>query len=157
MIILIVVGCSYRIKITMTRENGNIAFHFVYPDKPSRPVKLFMIGIRESLTGKIIWGMIAAEPSQFFETRDSQVFPKGAKEIPSKAVNVIQISDLTFGNVPNGFKQYYPLDNASPVLASDIKYTIYVDGGQGSGLLTFTVSNNNVISPDDSSSVSPSK
>lgn len=130
-----------EIVVSMTLNNAEPVFYFKSLRASKETVPLTDVRLYEAETKRLVWEISTFDPSIDFIFVDGT--PEG-KRIPRKVsgtpreVKFVPMSQLTFGTVPDGFKQYVPSDNTKPVLRPNVEYILGAGGATG-GRLLFTI------------------
>ena len=135
---LFLVSCvADEIEITMIPTADSPIFQFKYI-KSGRKVALSDLTVKEAETDLLVWRIRTFDPSVIYEEREGRRIPKNPREIDFDAIKTVRVRQITFGVVPEGFGQYYPINNEKPTLKSGVKYLINAGGGTA-GLTEFTI------------------
>lgn len=132
-----------EIVVSMTPNNGEPIFYFKYLRGTKKSAWLTDVTVYEADTKKIVWEISTEDPSLYFifvdGTPEGKRIRKKLSEMPPHhEIKSFQMSQLTFGAVPDGFKQYVPSDNRKPVLTPNVEYILGA-GGATAGRLLFTI------------------
>lgn len=127
-----------EIVISMAPNNSELIFNFKYLRASKKTVSLTDVRVYEAKTKRLVWEISTFDPSIDFIFVDGT--PEG-RRIPKKVsgttpeVKFVQISQLTFGAIPDGYKQYVPADNKKPVLSHNVDYILSAGGATGGRIL----------------------
>lgn len=145
----LVTSCTFdEIEISMMLRVIGPVFQFKYVKRPDIQVEIFSIRVYESTDedtldqprkGPLVWEIRSYDPALIFEKRGDKIVLKKLSHEEYEKLKSIKLSELTFGDVPGGFEQYYPINNEKPVLKPNIKYIIIALSGAGEGMTEFTV------------------
>jgi hypothetical protein len=128
-----------EIVVSMTMNNAEPVFSFRYLKASKEAAMLTDIAVYEAKTKKLVWEISTYHPSLYFifvdGTLEGKRVPRKVGEIPPHEVKFVQMSELAFGAIPDGFKQYVPADNKKPILAQNVDYILSAGGATGGRIL----------------------
>ncbi len=136
--VLGLIGCgAYHVEITRT-DAAAPTFQFQYRKAADEPVLLYSVTLRETATGELVW-QVATFRQSFTEddrgSRGNRDF--NGRERQKARDSALVLRSIRLGIVPEGFMQLFPESATPPTLQSKVKYTLFVDGGDGNGSLSF--------------------
>lgn len=106
----------------------------IHKEGSSDPVKLMSVRVTEDYSG-IVWEIETFDPSDLYELREGKRVLKPFDDFP--VINAVPISRMTFGKVPEGFRQFFPSDGQIPTLREGHEYEVFVTAGAHRGRTKF--------------------
>lgn len=137
-LLVLVSACAHLVEIRVESSEDPV-FHFQYRRAPADPVTIYSLMVREYDSGELAWHIGTANFQTFTEEDHPGTRRWDPETLHQARMSSRVLESVRFGQVPEGFVQYFPEENARPRLQSGVMYLITVDGADGPGSMNFTL------------------
>lgn len=138
LLLLSLAGCQVDdILIDVIQEGDSIEFLFRYKGN-QEVVRLTNIIIQEVSTGRVVWDLSIYDPVIASKMRERKAVLEHRKNFLD--IEMVEVSRVHFGSIPQGFTQYFPAANAKPQLDKAKAYEMYCVGAGHRGHRLFRFS-----------------
>ena len=138
-------GCQiFDIVIDVVQTEDAIEFFFNDKNDPSEVIEVHTVAVKDITAERIIWELNTFDDSEFYEEKNGRLLlnEKLIEEKGYPKITTSPLSSLKFGEIPLGFKQYFPRAGEIPRVKDGHNYIVSAYNGAHRGHAEFRVEKN---------------